>query len=600
MPENDVIQNQKNIDLKHTKIQFFLPLSDLNKKFKIMIKRISSLIVLYTYVIFSVGAQEVLNKDMIFTRQSQIDSFPVLYPDCHRIDGWVHISGEGISNLMGLMKLDTLGSLYVINCPSLVKLKGINSLKSIENKLILRDLPNLQSLFVLNKLTKLNQLSLSSLPRLKSLEGLNHLDSIVLLELREDYCMNGFCNLDDLNNLKSIDYLNFTNIKQDFSLSGLSNIEYFSGITITSCEANVALTDLQNLDSISNLYFTNNSGIESFTIPENINKLNNLMVARNNGLQSIYGFDKLEKANAILFLNNEDLTDISSFSSLKKLGSLSFIGNNAIDSLIAFPLLNELNTIEITNNKLLQYINGAHDVSKLNELILTDNLSLKKVTMLEHLDTIITGRTYSGIYINRNPELIDIEFLSSLKYTETYFEIKECNRLIDLSPLNQLRHMGYDMDIRSNQSLEILPAWNNINLDNTHRLTIKDNPNLAYCHYDWLCTYLSQSNPATIEGNKAACETIAKVKESCGITSTNELSISDISISISGKNIHVVSGKGQELKEIRLIALSGKEILHKNCIGNFESISYGSYPAGLYVICVETNNKLVHKKLVLH
>ncbi len=564
-----------------------------------MIKRTIALLALCFTVAISAKAQEVLSGYFHFQRQSQIDSFPIMYPECHHIDGWVSIVGDSITNLMGLSNIDTVQCLEISYCPALIKLKGLDSLEVITEWISLENLKNLQSISSLLGLKSVKSFYLTALPRLRSLYGLGNIESINVLEIFGELG-NGFNNLKGLDRLRSLEQLKFNGLCQEFSTEGLNDIQKLALLSIVGCSERIDIAKNSSLDSLGQLDFSDNDGIDSLIGIGSVDYIGFLSVRRNKGLRSISGFDSLISAGIINILSNEELICVNSFDSLKSLESFSFLGNTAIDSLCVFPALESLNMLNVSGNSSLNYIQGVNNTRKINELLLSDNERLEKVEIFGKLDTIIQQKEFAGLIIKQNPMLRDVEFLSSLKYCESSLEIKGCNSLIELNPLNSIEYMSFMVGISSNENLETLPDWNNINLDNNFRMIITDNPKLNNCKYEWLCSYIDRGHPATIKRNSGDCETLDLVKAACDITSTNELAISDISISISGKNIHVVSGKGQELKEIRLIALSGKEVFSKNCSGNFESIHYGSYPAGLYVLCVETNNKSVHKKLVLH
>jgi hypothetical protein len=68
-----------------------------------------------------------------FFTQEEIDDFQVHYPDCNTLAGVVKISGSDISNLEGLIAVDSInGSAEIHNNPLLTSLSGLDSLVLID------------------------------------------------------------------------------------------------------------------------------------------------------------------------------------------------------------------------------------------------------------------------------------------------------------------------------------------------------------------------------------------------------------------------------------------------------------------------------------
>jgi hypothetical protein len=92
--------------------------------------------------------------DVLFSRQSQIDSFPILYPYCANLLGGITINDElagNITQLDSLIQLQVLaGSLVIENNASLANLLGLSSMTYIPGGLTIRDNDALTSLAGLN------------------------------------------------------------------------------------------------------------------------------------------------------------------------------------------------------------------------------------------------------------------------------------------------------------------------------------------------------------------------------------------------------------------------------------------------------------------
>jgi len=112
----------------------------------------------------------------ILTTQGQIDSFPILYPDCEEITSFLRIRGEGINNLNGLSQLKRVQLHLVIEETNLSDLSGLEGLEEVKELQILKN-DNLVDLSALSNLTKLGySLYISENNQLSTLFGLHNID----------------------------------------------------------------------------------------------------------------------------------------------------------------------------------------------------------------------------------------------------------------------------------------------------------------------------------------------------------------------------------------------------------------------------------------
>ncbi len=77
-------------------------------------------------------AQSCPTSDIYFTKQSEINTFRRLYPDCKEIPKSVYISESSIANLDSLVNIETIkGDLKIGNADALTNVNGLRNLKSI-------------------------------------------------------------------------------------------------------------------------------------------------------------------------------------------------------------------------------------------------------------------------------------------------------------------------------------------------------------------------------------------------------------------------------------------------------------------------------------
>ena len=96
-------------------------------------KKLLLITTILTFIFTNSFSQGCPNGDLNISRQSQIDSIPVLYPGCSVIKGDVTImSGLNITNLNGFSQIKQIeGHLWINFNPQLTSLKGLHNLITI-------------------------------------------------------------------------------------------------------------------------------------------------------------------------------------------------------------------------------------------------------------------------------------------------------------------------------------------------------------------------------------------------------------------------------------------------------------------------------------
>lgn len=96
-------------------------------------KKLALLFVLAFAIQTTVYSQSCLPDSIIFTTQTQIDSFQINYPNCTTIEGNVRIIGRDLTNLNGLSVLTIIGGDFQLFCDSaaLTNLTGLDALTFI-------------------------------------------------------------------------------------------------------------------------------------------------------------------------------------------------------------------------------------------------------------------------------------------------------------------------------------------------------------------------------------------------------------------------------------------------------------------------------------
>jgi len=294
------------------------------------------LILFFNHV--SAFAQSCLPDGIIFTKQSQIDSFQINYPNCTVIEGSVIISGNDISNLNELSVLTTIqGDLKIEYNDSLIQLTGLNNLTSIGGDLRIGVNDALTSLSGLAKLTHIGR----------------HL-FIGYWDAWVEYVGNP--SLTNLTGLEGLTYLN----------GGL----YIYG--------NVSLTSLKGLNNITNI------GDE-------------VMIEANNALTSLNGLESLTSITGTIYIGenyfgggNQSLTSLSGLNNLTNIGENFRIGNsNSLTNLKGLENLNSIGGfLHIWSNDALNSLTGLNGLTSIGgDLRIDKNKNLTSLTGLENIES---------------------------------------------------------------------------------------------------------------------------------------------------------------------------------------------------------------------
>ena len=133
----------------------------------------------------SANGQGCLPEGITLETQAEIDSFQINYPGCTEIEGDMTINGSDITNLNGLITLNSIGGNLVIGTdgwnanPVLEYLTGLDNLVSTGGDLTINSNSILKNLSGLDNLTAVNgNLSISNNPLLNDISDLGLLNSI--------------------------------------------------------------------------------------------------------------------------------------------------------------------------------------------------------------------------------------------------------------------------------------------------------------------------------------------------------------------------------------------------------------------------------------
>ncbi|WP_276481636.1 hypothetical protein [Paraflavitalea pollutisoli] len=208
----------------------------------------------------------------------------------------------------------------------------------------------------------------------------------------------GITNLDGFNNLETV--------SGDFTIS-LGNIP----------GANAKLKTINGFNKLTGVkysLFLESASAAGYTGP----------------LNAIKGFKSLKSVGAMLHIGGKNLTDISGFAKLESVGQDLRVVQTALTDLSGLAKLSSSGTNE---NRLI-YI--------------TDN---SKLTSLKGLSSITT---VMGLFITRNPELVDIDGLEKVKSLRWGITIGQNDKLASLAGLANVEGTTASISITENKVLK--------------------------------------------------------------------------------------------------------------------------------------------------
>jgi hypothetical protein len=257
--------------------------------------------------------------------QAEVDSFSVFFSTCTHIPGFLTITGDDITHLDSLYKLEMIGGGLFINQTSLTDLNGLENLKiigsslSIRNSILLTDITQLTGVDSVGGSLRIENTQLANL---NGLSGIRYVPFAVSI----------------LNNPVLVSLA---------GLSGVQNIGLSLGILHNDLLPN--LSGLENLKSVgTNVSIQNNIELRTLTGLSGLESVFTVLRIENNpALDSLVGLNSLQSIGSELFVRNNDvLKNIHSLNALTSIRRLTISNNPVITSLKG---LENINPVMLTN-----------------------------------------------------------------------------------------------------------------------------------------------------------------------------------------------------------------------------------------------------------
>ncbi|MBP9194191.1 MAG: T9SS type A sorting domain-containing protein [Saprospiraceae bacterium] len=456
----------------------------------------------------TLGGQSCLPNGIIFTSQSQLNTFAIENQGCFEILGDVLIRGNDITNLDPLNTIQSIkGNLRINDNPKLTNLNGLNTLKSIggfltvfNNSILISisDLNNLEyvdkgvsfsannnliSLSGLENIKKTTSLSIVTCHKISDLTPLQGMDSLGILSLNDTY-------LDNLNGLNNLHHINQIEINGNSKLKSIASLNSIESITdyirIKDNPELESISGLNNLKRVSNFVsIVNNSKLVDFTGLENLSEVKDLLIGFNSNLKNFNGLSSLTNIKGLFILNNnKTLKNLVGLEKLKSIESeFRITENDSIVNLIGCTELKSIGSVSISKNPILNSCEGMQNLTDVKtSLNIGENPKLQSCSEFNSLRRIEEG--FVNIY--KNPSLTHLDGFPLLEYIGGKLEITNNSKLASISGFNNLKEVSFGLvppetkyiSISNNQKLisingfQNLTKCNSLNIDANNSLNV--------------------------------------------------------------------------------------------------------------------------------
>ncbi len=443
------------------------------------------------------------------TRQSEVDSFPINYPGCDIIDGYLTISGNDIVNLNGLIGLKRInGYLKIKDNQILNNLKGLDSIHYITYFEINKN-NSLLDFDGLNNLDTVFNFEVNGNNNIYNFNGLKNLVSIVYFYVANNIKLKDFKGLDSLKKIGT--RFNISNNIALLSFNGLNVLNFIWSFEVNTNDNLTNFNGLKKLDAIENFTITNNIKLKDFNGLDSLKKIGTSFDISNNiSLLSFNGLKVLNFVWGFGVYSNPLIIDFTGMESLRYLEQFTIDNNNSLKNFKGLDGINQLHqTCYLNRNNSLQNFIGFQNVQKFNSTFsIVENPSIQNFSGLENVKYI------GSLEVLKNQNLENFTGLNNLDTVPFSFQVNDNPKLKNFDGLQNFTKMGYAFfGVQRNLSLcSVNELNNNLILENPIFI-IKDNPNLSCCK---IIDTILKNNPTTtnikINNNSPGCNDTTEIR----------------------------------------------------------------------------------------
>lgn len=443
---------------------------------------------------------------LTFSRQSQIDSFNLLYdvniggnleikgPDIYNIDslyrvksifGNISVIETNIRRISVFEQVDSLSGINLKNNAQLESIIGFRNIIKIEGSITIEDCPLLSNISIFKRILYLGDISIKG--KTTALDSITGFETLIFFGGLDIQFNNGVKTINGFNNciIRGIHINNSHTLKSITGFNGLT--EYCDDFSDVNFKLNIWSNDsleyldfLHNVKCSSRIYIQGNKNLKSIKAFTNLFYASDIAINSNFLLEYIFGFKKAEALKIIRIFNNPSIKILScfdnatiidnifiadtqiedfkgSFSKLDSMGTLinngelQLFDNKKLTSIDEFSNLKYTNKIAIVNSPLLNYCAIPSICSHINEnrkLVTSLNgigcQSLEEI--VKSCNVITIDENIKGAMIYPNPFTTFIEILLPGNFNNPNFKVYSISGMSIDCHITQLNNQHYSIN----------------------------------------------------------------------------------------------------------------------------------------------------------
>ena len=483
---------------------------------------------IWLFCSFNIYCQDSCPGNIVFRRQSQVDSFPILNPGCKVVNGFITITGNDIKNLDSLSSIrEVKGDLVVRYTTKLKSLNGLSNIENIALAFIVIFNDSLQVIDQFNALKSASYIDIQDNNQLTAIYGFNDVTTTGKITLQDHKKLESINAFHGLNKASDIIITNNKILKSIFGFN--SGVDY----GVLRIDNNPLLEKLIGFDKVKK--------IKSIRIGDNaVRELHGffeldsiwkggLQIEDERFLEIFNGFDSLRYCQGLQFSNLYLLKELPKFENLERVdGSLNVSDANQLNSISAFRnvkivdgQLRLSSIIEMTSVDAFQNLDSC-----LSSVIIVGVNKLKTINgfqKLTYIDEVFDLFSASLEEINGFQSLTEIAGLKnqevdSNQWINFQFQAHKLKSIKDLSNLKRVRGISF----RGNYELTDFSPLDNLDTSYVKYVDMWGNLKLQTCNTKFLCAFLeNKAKKAYLRDNAPGCNTREEILASC-TTGTQE------------------------------------------------------------------------------
>ena len=384
--------------------------------------------------------------NITFTRQSEIDSIPILYYDCEELLGDMIIRGDDIFDIQPIQQFNKIyGSLIIDNCRSIQVIDQLAQMQVIGNLHI----TNNELLYTIEGLNFVHTLpgdiNISNNPKLETIDGLN-----TILDITRNYSVVNNPFLQSIKGLRYVDSIGGDcTLKNNPFLNELvlaDHVRKINGsLTIENAIGSTSNMTFSKLEKIDKNLTLSNLSVSQLPIFSKLNIVGgDLAVKQNSKLISLAALNHVSAVNGLFILEqNDTLATLEPLDSLVHLGGAHFSQNNELIEVPGLSTVKEiLGSVEIIeNNKLRNFALSSLDTIS-GGLIVLNNDSLRTVANLGNVK-VLGG----SLRIEENKSFNSLAGCNLMKKITGDLILKKLPALRQLNGLDGIKEIGGNLEV---------------------------------------------------------------------------------------------------------------------------------------------------------